>query len=250
MVQQTTGLVLAGLVLAACSAPPTTEVAAPSPTETEATATPRSLATEADEPSPTPPPTTEPARVYVAPDPASVRGFLRDLWSLYLDREPERDELDTWTAYYLALDREAWEAEADGQAWDVGARIVESFEEAYAAERDFIEDRQRTADAPDLYPDTSDGTHSGSGGTGDVASDCTYAGVPLHGRVVVVDSFADFDVKVVSSFPDLKVKEVDSFANSCGEWEFVDAFGDFSVRFVDSFGDFTIRFVDSFPGLP
>ncbi len=48
-----------------------------------------------------------------------------------------------------------------------------------------------------------------------VADDCTLDGVPLHGEVEVVESFADFRVQVVTSFPDLKVKTVSSFPDDC-----------------------------------
>ena len=78
---------------------------------------------------------------------------------------------------------------------------------------------------------------------------CTCKGIPLYGRVKIVDSFADFDIHVVESFPDLDVKVVDSFADECGEWIFVDSFADFTVRIVDSFSDFTVRFVGSWPGV-
>tara|TARA_B100001939_G_scaffold264074_1_gene231290 strand:+ start:12613 stop:12954 length:342 start_codon:yes stop_codon:yes gene_type:complete len=83
-----------------------------------------------------------------------------------------------------------------------------------------------------------------------VGKDCTFKGVPLKGKVKVVDSFPDFKVKVVDSFPDLKVKTVDSFPDDCGEWKFVDSFPDFKIKFVTSFPDFKIKMVDSFPGLP
>ena len=83
----------------------------------------------------------------------------------------------------------------------------------------------------------------------DIGDDCTLDGVPLHGRVQVVEHFADFEVEIVESFPDLKVKPVEQFADECGEWAFVDAFPDFTVTFVDSFPDFTIKYVESFPGL-
>lgn len=81
-----------------------------------------------------------------------------------------------------------------------------------------------------------------------VAEDCTCKGIPLHGKVKIVENFADFEVKVVTSFPDLKVKQVNAFADDCGEWEFVESFPDFTVKFVESFPDFTIEFVESFPG--
>lgn len=78
---------------------------------------------------------------------------------------------------------------------------------------------------------------------------CTCKGKKLYGKVQVVESFADFDVRVVESFADLDVTAVSSFADECGEWEFVDSSPDFTVRFVDSFSDFDIRFVNSFPGV-
>ncbi|MEQ8405846.1 MAG: hypothetical protein RKE49_12170 [Oceanicaulis sp.] len=83
----------------------------------------------------------------------------------------------------------------------------------------------------------------------DIGADCTLDGVPLHGRVQVVEHFADFKVKRVDSFPDLKVAAVDAFADDCGEWRFVESFPDFTITFVDSFPDFTIRYVDRFPGV-
>lgn len=72
-------------------------------------------------------------------------------------------------------------------------------------------------------------------------SNCTFNGIPLYGKVKVVSSFADFKVKQVSSFEDLKVDVVSSFANSCGKWQFVDSFPDFTIEFVDAFEDFSIK---------
>ena len=83
-----------------------------------------------------------------------------------------------------------------------------------------------------------------------VAEDCTFEGVPLYGRVQVVDSFPDLTVRVVDSFPDLKVKPVESVHDQCGEWIFVDSFPDFTIEFVDSFPDLDIKFVETFPGRP
>ena len=77
---------------------------------------------------------------------------------------------------------------------------------------------------------------------------CTCNGHPLYGRVQVVDSFADLDVRVVTSFADIDVRVVNSLPNDCGEWEFVTSFPDVRIRFVDSFEDVSIRFVDTFPG--
>lgn len=83
----------------------------------------------------------------------------------------------------------------------------------------------------------------------DIATDCTLNGVALHGRVQVVEHFADFEVKIVEHFADLKVEPVSAFANDCGEWRFVEHFPDFTITFVDNFPDFTITYVDHFPGL-
>ncbi|MBF0106106.1 MAG: hypothetical protein HQM16_12360 [Deltaproteobacteria bacterium] len=78
---------------------------------------------------------------------------------------------------------------------------------------------------------------------------CTYDGIPLYGAVEVDEYFGDFTVEIVDSFPDLYIEVVDMFADECGEWEFVESFGDFSVTFVEYFGDITIEYVDSFPGI-
>ena len=91
-------------------------------------------------------------------------------------------------------------------------------------------------------------------GTGQVAftevsGDCRWKGIPLYGKVKVVDSFPDFKVEIVRSFPDLKVKKVTSFADRCGEWTFVDSFPDFTIKFVNSFPDIKIKYVNSFPGV-
>lgn len=84
---------------------------------------------------------------------------------------------------------------------------------------------------------------------GTISSDCSYNGIPLYGKVQIVDRFPDLKVKIVDSFPDLKVKNVQSFPNSCGKWQYVDRFPDFKIKFVDSFPDIKIKYVDSFPGL-
>lgn len=77
---------------------------------------------------------------------------------------------------------------------------------------------------------------------------CTCNGLPLYGRVQVVDSYPDFDVKIVDSYPDLDVKIVESYPDKCGLWKFVDSNPDFKIRFVDSYPDISIRYVDSYPG--
>ena len=78
---------------------------------------------------------------------------------------------------------------------------------------------------------------------------CTCNGIPLKGKVKIVNSFADFKVKVVNSFPDVNVKMVNSFSNHCGEWQFVESFPDFTIQFVENFPDVKIKFVESFPGM-
>lgn len=77
---------------------------------------------------------------------------------------------------------------------------------------------------------------------------CTLTGKALYGKVQVVKSFPDFKVQIVQSFPDLKVLRVTSFPDSCGKWQWVNSFPDFTIEYVDGFPDFTIEFVESFPG--
>ena len=84
---------------------------------------------------------------------------------------------------------------------------------------------------------------------GAVTKDGYYNGIKLCGKVKVVKSFADIKVQLVKSFPDLKVKRVSSFPDKIGEWQFVDAFPDFTIQFVDAFPDIKIQYVDSFPGV-
>ncbi len=79
---------------------------------------------------------------------------------------------------------------------------------------------------------------------------CTYNNIPLMGKVRVVERFADIKVGVVDSFPDLNVQQVAHFPDTCGKWQMVDTFPDFTIQYVDSFPDLEIRWVDSFPGIP
>lgn len=78
---------------------------------------------------------------------------------------------------------------------------------------------------------------------------CSLNGIPLKGKVQVVESFPDIKVEVVESFPDINVKKVSSFPDDCGEWQFVESFPDFKVQFVDSFPDLKVKYVTSFPGM-
>jgi hypothetical protein len=84
---------------------------------------------------------------------------------------------------------------------------------------------------------------------GDEAEPCSKAGVcKLHGKVKIVDAFPKYKIKIVNAFPDIKVKKVTAFPDKPGEWQFVDAFPDFTVQIVDAFPDFTVQYVDAFPG--
>lgn len=81
-------------------------------------------------------------------------------------------------------------------------------------------------------------------------SGCAFKGIQLYGKVQVVNAFPDIKVQVVNSFPDLKVQKVTTFPDSCGKWQFVDAFPDFKIQYVDAFPNIKIQFVDAFPGMP
>jgi len=82
------------------------------------------------------------------------------------------------------------------------------------------------------------------------SASCSLNGIPLYGKVQVVDSFPDLKVKKVTSFPDLNVQWVDSFPDQCGKWQEVSSFPDLTIQYVDSFPDLEIAEVTSFPGLP
>ncbi len=71
-----------------------------------------------------------------------------------------------------------------------------------------------------------------------------------HGRVTVVEHFADYKVKIVQHFPDLKVQWVGHFPDAPGQWQRVDHFPDLTVQFVEHFPDFTIQLVEHLPGVP
>ena len=75
----------------------------------------------------------------------------------------------------------------------------------------------------------------------DVGANCTFNGIPLYGKVKIVNAFADIKVKKVNSFPDLKVKFVSAFPDSCGKWQIVNSFPDFTVQFVNAFEDVSIK---------
>ena len=60
----------------------------------------------------------------------------------------------------------------------------------------------------------------------------------LYGKVKIVDSFEDADIKIVNSFE-----------NTCGKVKIVDSFEDVKVKIVDSFEDIKIKIVDAFEGV-
>ncbi|MDD4848938.1 MAG: hypothetical protein PHR53_09300 [Bacteroidales bacterium] len=78
---------------------------------------------------------------------------------------------------------------------------------------------------------------------------CTFRGIPLYGRVQVVEYGEDFKVRVVVYGEDIRIEKVSSHPNDCGEWEFVDTFPDFKIRFVEHDEDLKIIFVNTFPGI-
>ncbi len=82
-----------------------------------------------------------------------------------------------------------------------------------------------------------------------IDDDCTFNGIPLYGRVKIVEEFPTFLISINDSFPNLNVRIVDGFANECGEWQIVDDFPDFTIRIVEGFSDFSIKYVDVWPGI-
>jgi hypothetical protein len=112
-------------------------------------------------------------------------------------------------------------------------------------------DAARPADAAvpadAALPDAQPSPDAAVADCGRIKCDCTFNGMPLFGQVQYVTDFPDFQVSE-SAFPDLRVRE-GSFADSCGEWEIVTSFPDFTVEIVTSFEDFSIEYSD-FPGIP
>ena len=60
----------------------------------------------------------------------------------------------------------------------------------------------------------------------------------LYGKVQIVESFEDLDVKIVENFPD-----------QCGKIKLVESFPDVKVQIVNSFPDIKVKIVESFPGV-
>jgi hypothetical protein len=82
---------------------------------------------------------------------------------------------------------------------------------------------------------------------------CEFNGHRLMGKVRIVDSFPDFNVKVMDeeNRAELRVRRLSADTPQvCGEWLIVDGLADFTVRIVDSGEDFRIVWVKEDPGIP
>ena len=72
----------------------------------------------------------------------------------------------------------------------------------------------------------------------------------LYGRIQVVESGADYNVRLLQSGADLRVKIVESGENQIGRWKFVESGADFRVKFwVGGGGDISVCFVETGEGL-
>ena len=78
---------------------------------------------------------------------------------------------------------------------------------------------------------------------------CTYNGIPLKGKVKIVDSGEDFKIRYVSYDADIRVKLVDWMADDCGEWQIVESGEDFKVKVVDWNEDLKVEKVQFTPGM-
>ncbi len=82
---------------------------------------------------------------------------------------------------------------------------------------------------------------------------CEFQGHRLMGKVRIVDSFPDFNVKIMDdeNRAELRVRMLSAGRpEGCGEWQIVGGLADFTVRFVESGEDFRIAFVKDDPGIP
>jgi len=84
---------------------------------------------------------------------------------------------------------------------------------------------------------------------GDGWNGCSFAGVPMYGRVKVVSVGGQFKIRVVGSKAKLLVKGVTKPAKSCGEWQFVSGTPTFTVEIVRTGEDFTVSFGAKRPGV-
>lgn len=86
------------------------------------------------------PQVTEPP--YVAPDPATVRQFVRSVFAERLERAPDDSELEHSVNWYLAEDR---------KGGDTRSRFLEWFEQAYAGEIGVVERRREQQQCEEDY---------------------------------------------------------------------------------------------------
>lgn len=72
---------------------------------------------------------------------------------------------------------------------------------------------------------------------------CTFNGIKLSGRVMVVDSGADIKVQVVRGLPDLNVRQVRMPTNMCGDWQMVESAPDFTIEYSNMRPDLKIKVI-------
>ncbi len=87
----------------------------------------------------------------------------------------------------------------------------------------------------------SEETDSDKHSSGFYQSACTFNGIPLYGRVEIVNAGADLRVEIVNAGADLKVTKVNYPSSSCGDWQIVNAGADFRVEIVNAGADLKIE---------
>jgi hypothetical protein len=159
-------------------------------------------------------------------------------------------------ALILAVTVAACSSDSDDAEDDTGGAESDAGDtpDASAPEPDAAPD---DAAPPDAAPDATPGADAapmdaGVPNCGRIRCDCTFEGIPLFGRVQYVDEIDSPMIRVSEAvtIPDLRVQELDILAaDSCGEWQIVNDFPDFTVAIVDNFEDFEIEY-SMFPGIP
>lgn len=84
-------------------------------------------------------------------------------------------------------------------------------------------------------------------GKDEIKYNCSYKGIPLYGKVKVVNIGENFRVRKVNNFGNIRVREV-TFPEKCGQWKFVESLEDFKIKYVDSLEDFSVEFVNGLEG--
>ncbi len=83
-----------------------------------------------------------------------------------------------------------------------------------------------------------------------ISENCECRGIPLYGRVRVVQRNATFRVKVTNDQADLNVQRYNMPTTICGLWYFIESENeDFTIEYVNSGEDFSIAFTPNRPGL-